>query len=418
MECYRVGGAVRDRLLGRPVEEVDWVVVGSTPAAMEAAGYRPVGKEFPVFLHPQTGEEYALARTERKTAVGYHGFEFHAAPDVTLEQDLARRDLTINAMAEDDAGNLIDPFGGRADLEARRLRHVTEAFAEDPVRILRLARFAARFADAGFVVAEDTMALCQRMVDAGEVDALVPERVWQELARGLMEPAPRRMIEVLREAGALARVLPEVDALFGVPQPTAYHPEEDAGLHTLLALDAAAALGAPLEARFAVLLHDVGKALTPAEALPHHPGHEEAGVPAARQASERLKAPRACRDLAILVTRWHLHAHRALELRPGTVVELFEGLDLFRRPERLEPFLDACRADARGRPGREGATWPAGDFLRAAFEACRGVSARAFVDQGLRGPQVGEAVREARCRAVAGVPRPGRGGVHTGPAGD
>jgi len=418
VECYRVGGAVRDRLLGRPVEEVDWVVVGSTPAAMEAAGYRPVGKEFPVFLHPQTGEEYALARTERKTAVGYHGFEFHAAPDVTLEQDLARRDLTINAMAEDDAGNLIDPFGGRADLEARRLRHVTEAFAEDPVRILRLARFAARFADAGFVVAEDTMALCQRMVDAGEVDALVPERVWQELARGLMEPAPRRMIEVLREAGALARVLPEVDALFGVPQPTAYHPEEDAGLHTLLALDAAAALGAPLEARFAVLLHDVGKALTPAEALPHHPGHEEAGVPAARQASERLKAPRACRDLAILVTRWHLHAHRALELRPGTVVELFEGLDLFRRPERLEPFLDACRADARGRPGREGATWPAGDFLRAAFEACRGVSARAFVDQGLRGPQVGEAVREARCRAVAGVPRPGRGGVHTGPAGD
>ncbi len=400
------------------MEEVDWVVVGSTPAAMEAAGYRPVGKEFPVFLHPQTGEEYALARTERKTAVGYHGFEFHAAPDVTLEQDLARRDLTINAMAEDDAGNLIDPFGGRADLEARRLRHVTEAFAEDPVRILRLARFAARFADAGFVVAEDTMALCQRMVDAGEVDALVPERVWQELARGLMEPAPRRMIEVLREAGALARVLPEVDALFGVPQPTAYHPEEDAGLHTLLALDAAAALGAPLEARFAVLLHDVGKALTPAEALPHHPGHEEAGVPAARQASERLKAPRACRDLAILVTRWHLHAHRALELRPGTVVELFEGLDLFRRPERLEPFLDACRADARGRPGREGATWPAGDFLRAAFEACRGVSARAFVDQGLRGPQVGEAVREARCRAVAGVPRPGRGGVHTGPAGD
>ncbi|MBK5937651.1 multifunctional CCA addition/repair protein [Halorhodospira halophila] len=414
MQRYRVGGAVRDRLLGRSVDEVDWVVVGATPEAMEAAGYRPVGREFPVFLHPQTGEEHALARTERKTAVGYHGFAFHAAPDVTLEQDLARRDLTINAMAEDAEGNLIDPFGGRADLEARRLRHVTEAFAEDPVRILRLARFAARFADAGFVVAEDTMALCQRMVDAGEVDALVPERVWQELARGLMEPAPRRMIEVLREAGALARVLPEVDALFGVPQPPAYHPEGDAGTHTLKALDAAAGNGAPLEVRFAVLLHDVGKALTPAEEFPHHPGHEAAGVEPAREASERLKAPRACRDLAILVTRWHMRAHRAPELRPGALVELFEALDLFRRPERLEPFLQACLADYRGRAGNEVADWPAGAFLRDAFEACRGVSARVFVEQGLRGPEVGEAVREARCRAVAQVPRPERGGTAAG----
>ncbi|ABM63094.1 multifunctional CCA addition/repair protein [Halorhodospira halophila] len=414
MERYRVGGAVRDRLLGRPVDEVDWVVVGATPEAMEAAGYRPVGKDFPVFLHPQTGEEHALARTERKTAVGYHGFEFYAAPEVTLEQDLARRDLTINAMAEDAGGRLIDPFGGQVDLQARQLRHVTDAFAEDPVRILRLARFAARFADDGFVVADETMALCQRMVAAGEVDALVPERVWQELARGLMEPTPRRMIEVLRQAGALARLLPEVDALFGVPQSPAHHPEGDAGTHTLMALDAAAAVDASLEARFAVLLHDVGKALTPAEALPRHPGHEEAGVDGARRVSERLKAPRACRDLAVLVTRWHMHAHRALELRPGTVVELFEGLDLFRRPERLEPFLHACLADDRGRGGREASDWPAGDFLRAAFEACRGVSARSFVEQGLRGPEVGEAVREARCRAVAQVPRPDAGAARDG----
>lgn len=416
MERYRVGGAVRDRLLGREVEEVDWVVVGATPEAMAAAGYRPVGKDFPVFLHPQTGEEHALARTERKTAAGYHGFEFHAAPDVSLEADLARRDLTINAMAEDEAGQLIDPYGGYADLQARCLRHVTEAFAEDPVRILRLARFAARFAPEGFAVAEETLALCRRMVEAGEADALVPERVWQELARGLMEPVPSRMVELLREVGALARVLPEVDALFGVSQRRDDHPEGDAGAHTLLALDRAAELEAPLEARFAVLLHDIGKACTPAEELPHHPRHDERGVALVRQCCERLRAPRACRDLALMVTRWHLQAHRAAELRPDSLVDLLEALDLFRRPERLEPFLIACEADYRGRQGRAEAEWLAGTLLRRAFEAAYGVSARPFVEQGLRGPAIGQALREARSRAVAALPRGPTGAAQEGSA--
>ncbi len=416
MRSYRVGGAVRDRLLGRPVEEVDWVVVGATPEAMAEAGYRPVGKDFPVFLHPDTGEEYALARTERKTAAGYHGFEFHAAPDVTLADDLARRDLTINAMAEDETGALIDPYGGYADLQARRLRHVTEAFAEDPVRILRLARFAARFAPEGFTVADETLALCRRMVADGEADALVPERVWQELARGLMEAVPSRMVAVLRDAGALAKVLPEVDALFGVPQRADYHPEGDAGTHTLHALDAAAGLAAPLEARLAVLLHDAGKAYTPAEALPRHPGHEERGVEPVRGACERLRVPRACRDLALLVTRWHMQAHRAAELRPGSLVDLLEGLDAYRRPERLEPFLLACKADYRGRGGQGAAEWPAEAILRRAFEASRGVSARPFVEQGLRGPEIGRAIREARCRAVAEQAAKAGGGPGAGAA--
>ena len=413
-DCYRVGGCVRDRLLGRPVEEVDWVVVGTTPEEMTAAGYQPVGKDFPVFIHPVTGEEYALARTERKTAAGYHGFELHAAPEVTLEDDLARRDLTINAMAEDPEGRIIDPFGGRADLEARVLRHVTDAFAEDPVRILRLARFAARFAPEGFTVAEETLELCRRMVEAGEADALVPERVWQELSRGLMETVPQRMVEVLREAGALAKVLPEVDALFGVPQRRDYHPEGDAGRHTLQVLALAARLEAPLESRYAVLLHDVGKARTPRSELPRHRGHDARGVPLVEQASERLRVPRACRGMAMLVTRWHMKAHRALELRPGRVVDLLEALDVYRRPERLEPFLLACEADYRGREGCEEAHWRQGAFLRAAFEASRGVSARPFVERGLRGPEVGRAVREARCRAVAGVPRGSGDGPRAG----
>lgn len=405
MEAYRVGGAVRDELLGREVTETDWVVVGATPQEMEAAGYRPVGKDFPVFLHPETNEEYALARTERKTAAGYHGFAFHAAPDVSLEDDLARRDLTINAMARDRDGALIDPYGGYADLQARRLRHVTEAFAEDPVRILRLARFAARLAPDGFRVAEETLALCRRMVEAGEVDALVPERVWQELSRGLMEPVPRRLIEVLRACGAAARILPEIDALFGVPERTDRHPEGDAGEHTLLVLDAAARLEAPLAPRWAALVHDLGKALTPAEALPRHPGHEERGVAPVEALCARLRTPRACRDLAVLVTRHHMDAHRALEVRPGKVVDLLEAVDAFRRPERLAPFLQACEADARGRRGYAEADWPQGDFLRRAFEAARQVSARPFVEQGLKGPAVGEAVRQARCEAVARLPR-------------
>ena len=400
---YLVGGAVRDELLGRPVTERDWVVVGATPEEMIRRGFRAVGKDFPVFLHPETSEEHALARTERKTGAGYHGFAVHAAPDVTLEEDLARRDLTINAMARAPDGALIDPYGGRRDLEARVLRHITEAFAEDPVRILRLGRFAARLGPDGFTVADETLALCRRMVEAGEADALVPERVWQELARALIEAAPRRFFEVLRACVALARVLPEVDALFGVPQRPEFHPEVDTGEHTLRAVDAAAQLGAPLEARFAVLLHDVGKALTPPEELPRHAGHDARGVAPAEEACRRLRVPRDCRDLAVLVTRHHLTVQRALELRAGTVVDLLEAIDAFRRPERLEPFLVACEADHRGRGGQEEAPWPQGGLLRRAHAAAAAVTAAPFVAEGLQGPEIGRAVREARCRAVAGA---------------
>lgn len=401
MRCYRVGGSVRDELLAREVKERDWVVTGATPEELEQAGYRRVGKDFPVFLHPQTGEEYALARTERKTAAGYHGFEMFAAPEVTIEEDLARRDLTINAMARDEQGRLIDPYGGQDDLAARQLRHVTEAFAEDPVRILRLARFAARFAPAGFTIAPQTMELCRRMVAAGEADALVAERVWQELSRGLMEPCPQRMIETLRECGALGRVLVEVDDLFGVPQRADYHPEGDAGRHTLLVVQAAAELDISLPGRYAALLHDVGKAQTPQAELPHHLEHAKRGVALVEAASARLRVPRECRDLARLVARYHLHAHRALELRPGSIVDLFERLDAFRRPQRFEQFLLACEADFRGRGGvSEHAAYRQGELLRRAFAVAREVTAQAFVEQGMRGPQVGEAVREERCRAV------------------
>lgn len=412
MRVYRVGGAVRDALLGRPVAERDWVVVGATPEEMLEAGYRAVGKDFPVFLHPETQEEYALARTERKTGAGYHGFRVHASPDVTLEEDLARRDLTINAMAEDHAGRIIDPYGGRRDLEERVLRHVTEAFSEDPVRILRLGRFAARLAPEGFTVAPETLELCRGMVEAGEVDALVAERVWQELSRALMEPSPRSFFEVLIDCGALERVLPEVAALFGVPQRRDYHPEVDTGEHTLQVVQAAAALEAPLEARFAALLHDLGKALTPAEDLPRHPGHEKRGVEPTRAVCRRVRAPRGCAELAEVVTRWHMVTHRVLEMRPGRVVDLLEAIDAFRRPERLEPFLLACEADIRGRfpPGtppeqRVPQDWPQGRFLRRAHAAAAAVPARPFVEQGLRGPAVGEAVHQARAEAVAALPR-------------
>ncbi len=400
LETYLVGGAVRDRLLGRPVQERDWVVVGSCAQAMKARGFKPVGRDFPVFLHPDSGEEYALARTERKTGRGYHGFDFHAAPDVTLEQDLARRDLTINAIAQAPDGSLIDPFGGQADLAARRLAHVSPAFREDPVRILRLARFAARFQSLGFRVADETLALCRQMVAAGEVDALVPERVWQELSRALMEPAPSACIRVLRECGALARVLPEVDRLFGVPQRPQYHPEVDTGEHLLLALDQSARLQATLEVRFAVLMHDLGKGVTPAEILPGHQGHEAAGVPLVREVCARLRVPRACRDLALAVTRWHLHSHRALELRPATLLKLLEALDAFRRPERVDQFTSACEADARGRTGLEDRPYPQARFLRAARDAAAAVNARGFAEQGLQGPEIAEALRKARIEAL------------------
>ena len=400
MNVYAVGGCVRDQLLGLPVADRDWVVVGATPDEMIAAGFRPVGRDFPVFLHPQTNEEYALARTERKTAPGYHGFVFHAAPEVTLEQDLARRDLTINAMALDEHGRLIDPFGGRADLQARVLRHVGPAFAEDPVRILRVARFAARYAD--FSVADETMHLMRKMAEAGEVDALVPERVWQELSRGLMEKKPSRMFEVLREAGALARLLPEVDRLWGVPQRADVHPEVDTGVHLMLVLDAAARLSAALPARWAALLHDLGKGTTAKDDWPRHPGHEERSVDLARVVNERLRVPNECREVSILAAREHGTVHRALELDAGALVRLLERCDALRRPALLALVLDACEADARGRLGHEDDPYPQRERVLAALQAARSVDAGAIAARvGPDGERIAQAVQQARVAAVA-----------------
>lgn len=399
MKIFCVGGAIRDELLGLPVKDRDWVVVGATPEALLAQGYRPVGKDFPVFLHPLTHEEYALARTERKTAPGYAGFVFHTDPAVTLEEDLARRDLTINAMARGGDGVLVDPHGGQADLRARIFRHVSPAFAEDPVRILRMARFAARFAD--FRVAPETLRLMQAMVAAGEVDALVPERVWQELARGLMEVRPSRMIEVLRDCGALERILPELDSLFGIPQPARYHPEIDTGVHQLLVLDEAAASCQPLAVRLACLLHDLGKSLTPAHILPHHYGHEAASERLARRVCERLKCPADCRDLAVMTAREHGIVHQALQLRPETVVKLIERCDGLRRPERFEAMLAACACDHRGRGGEAGKRpYPQQARLLAALHVVRRVDAGA-VARGLEDKsRIPAAVHQARVAAV------------------
>jgi len=400
MKAYLVGGAVRDALLGRPVKERDWVVVGATADAMLARGYKPVGKDFPVFLHPETREEYALARTERKTAPGYHGFVIHAAPDVTLEQDLLRRDLTINAMARDESGMLIDPHGGLQDLEARRLRHVSPAFSEDPVRILRLARFAARFAPLGFTVASDTRGLMRDMVAAGEVDALVPERVFAELSKALEEAKPSVFFEVLRDCGALGRLFPELDALFGVPQPAQHHPEIDTGIHTLMVLDQAARLSPDPVTRFAALTHDLGKALTDPARWPRHRGHERLGLPALSRLCDRLKVPNAHRKLAEKVMRYHGHAHRAAELRPGTLVDLLQRLDAFRKKDALEPFLLACEADARGRTGFENRDYPQADWLRVAHRAAGEVSVQPLLDQGYQGVALGQALRCERIRRV------------------
>jgi tRNA nucleotidyltransferase (CCA-adding enzyme) len=401
MKIYAVGGCVRDALLGRPVVDRDWVVVGATPQQMLDAGYTPVGRDFPVFLHPQTHEEYALARTERKTAPGYHGFSFQAAADVTLEDDLARRDLTINAIAQDETGALIDPYGGQRDLAARVLRHVSPAFAEDPVRILRLARFAARFAD--FHVADETQALLRTMVAAGEVDALVPERVWQELARGLMEAAPSRMLTVLRECGALARLLPELDRLWGVPQRADYHPEVDTGVHMLLVIDMAAQLNAPLPARWAALLHDLGKGTTAQDVLPKHIGHELRSVDLARRVCDRLKVPTDCRDAAVLAAREHGNIHRSLDFDAAALLRLLERCDALRRPTLLDHVLDACEADYRGRAGLQDRPYPQRGRLLAALAAARSVDAGAVVAQ-LQGEKDGEriarAVHQARVAAI------------------
>jgi len=411
MQVYAVGGCVRDALLGRPVADRDWVVVGATPQQMIEAGYRPVGRDFPVFLHPQTHEEYALARTERKTAPGYHGFAFHAAPEVTLEDDLARRDLTINAIAQAADGTLIDPYGGRQDLAARVLRHVSPAFAEDPVRVLRLARFAARFAD--FSVAPATQALMQRMVAAGEVDALVPERVWQELARGLMEPAPARLLTVLRECGALARLLPELDRLWGVPQRADHHPEVDTGIHMLLVIDMAARLAAPLPARWAALLHDLGKGTTPAAVLPRHIGHEERSVALARAVCERLRVPTECREAALLAAREHGNVHRCLQFDAAALLRLLERCDALRRPLLLDHVLTACEADYRGRTGYAERDYPQRTRLQAALTAAR------QVDGGRRGGSPGQrpAGRAARRAHRPGRAPGARGGDSGQPAG-
>ncbi len=415
MEMFVVGGAVRDALMGLPLSDRDWVVVGSTPEAMVAQGYQPVGKDFPVFLHPHSREEYALARTERKTARGYRGFAVQAAPDVSLEEDLARRDLTLNAMAlpaawasapvAQWAGHVVDPHGGQRDLQARVLRHVTCAFAEDPVRILRLARFAARFAD--FSVAEETMLLMRQMVEDGEVDHLVPERVWQELARGLMTERPSRMFEVLRACGALQVLLPEVDRLWGVPQRPEYHPEIDTGVHLMMVLDQCARLQAPLAVRWSALMHDLGKGTTPADVLPRHIGHEGRSVKLARQVAERLRVPGDCKELAEVVAREHGNIHRSGELNAAALMRLLTRCDAIRQPERFGLVLQACEADARGRLGLEDQDYPQAGRLAMTLQAALGVNTAEIAAQaareGLQGPEIGRRIEAARTFAVAKV---------------
>lgn len=405
-EIYLVGGAVRDELLGLTPKERDWVVVGSKPEDLLARGFRQVGASFPVFLHPDSGEEYALARTERKQGHGYHGFTVDFHPGVTLEEDLARRDLTINAIAKDADGGLVDPFGGQRDLQSRTLRHVSEAFSEDPLRVLRVARFAARFAPLGFTVHPSTLALMQEMVTSGELAHLVPERVWAEIEKAMSAAQPAVFIEVLRACGALAAILPEVDCLFGVPQPARYHPEVDTGIHVLMSMNQAAAMGASAEVVFSLLLHDLGKGLTPESLLPSHTGHEKSGVPLVDAVCTRLCAPGAYRDLALKVCELHLRCHRLLEARPSTVMKLIEDADLLRRPERVDAFVLACEADYRGREGMVGRSYPQGDRLRSALRAVLAIRARDLDTEGLDGKEIGERLRQARISAIAGTGDP------------
>ncbi|HUS24189.1 MAG TPA: multifunctional CCA addition/repair protein [Candidatus Binatia bacterium] len=396
MKRYLVGGAVRDELLGLPVKERDWVVVGATPEDMVAAGYRPVGRDFPVFLHPQTKEEHALARTERKSGRGYHGFTFHTGREVTLEDDLRRRDLTVNAIARAEDGTLTDPYGGRRDLEARVLRHVSEAFLEDPVRILRVARFHARFAPLGFTLAPGTLALMRAMVGSGEVDHLVPERVWQEMQRALMESQPSTFFATLRDCGALARVLPELDALFGVPQRAEYHPEVDSGVHSLMCVDQAARVQATLPVRLSALLHDLGKGATPQHEWPSHKLHDVRGIPLIEQVADRLKLPNECRELCVLHTREHLVVHQALVLRPSTLLELLERMGGLKKGPRFEQVLSACECDAHGRKGLEDAPYPQTGYLRDAAAEAGKVQAGEVVAAGFSGEAVGVELRRRR----------------------
>jgi tRNA nucleotidyltransferase (CCA-adding enzyme) len=413
VKIYIVGGAVRDKLLGLPVRDRDWVVVGATAADIEtllARGYKPVGQDFPVFLHPATHEEYALARTERKVAAGYKGFAVQASPEVTLEEDLRRRDLTINAMAETDDGEIIDPYGGMRDLRNRVLRHVSDAFAEDPVRILRVARFAARFAPLGFALEPETNALMQRMVAAGEVDALVPERVWQELQRALGETRPSAFFETLRGCGALARLFSELDRLWGVPQPPQHHPEIDTGVHTMMVLESAARLTPDTRVRFAALVHDLGKGTTPREQWPRHIAHEERSVKLVEELCRRFRIPNDYRELAVLVAKYHGQVHRAEELRPETVLRLLETTDAFRRPERFEQFLLACEADSRGRTGYEDSVFTQAIYLRRALQAAQAVDASGLNKEGFNGKALGDELAKRRIEALATI-RPQKEGT-------
>jgi tRNA nucleotidyltransferase (CCA-adding enzyme) len=400
MKIYKVGGAVRDKLLGYPSSENDWVVVGAGPEKLQALGYTPVGKDFPVFLHPHTREEYALARTERKTGHGYGGFTFYCGEDVTLEEDLQRRDLTINAMAEDDQGEIIDPYGGQADLAARLLRHVSPAFEEDPVRILRVARFAARYHHLGFRVAEDTLTLMRAMVDKGEVDYLVKERVWKETERALGERSPQIFVQVLRDCGALARLMPELDRLFGVLQRPEYHPEVDTGIHSLMSLAAAARLSPTPLVRFAALIHDLGKGLTPEAEWPRHIAHEVRSLPLVESLCDRLGAPKEFRELSMKVAEFHTHAHRAFELRPTTLLQLLKQLDAFRRPQRWEDFILCCEADSRGRTGFEDRDYPQSNYLRQALNECKSVDQKAIAAAGFTGLDFGKELDRQRLQRL------------------
>ncbi|NCF15663.1 MAG: multifunctional CCA addition/repair protein [Gammaproteobacteria bacterium] len=400
MQVYLVGGAVRDEFLGIPHRERDWCVVGAQPTELEAQGYQRVGKDFPVFLHPETKEEYALARTERKTAPGYHGFEFDCSTDVSIEEDLERRDLTINAIAKDGEGNVIDPYGGLADIESRTLRHVSGAFVEDPVRILRVARFAARFHELGFTVADETLELMRSMVAAGEVDALVADRVWKETELALAGNNARVYFEVLRECGGLRVLLPEVDALFGVPQPERWHPEIDTGLHVMMVIEQAERLSDDLEVRFAALTHDLGKGTTAKRDLPSHPGHEIRGCKLIRKMAERLPVPNACRDLGLVVAEFHTHCHRALELRPKTILKVLEKTDAFRRPGRFDQFLIACEADARGRAGLENRRYEQAGYFRGAFAAASSIDA-ATIARETDDRKIPAAIHSARKQAIS-----------------
>jgi len=400
MQIFKVGGAVRDQLLGREVIDIDWVVVGATPEQMLKQGFHAVGEDFPVFLHPDSGEEYALARTERKSGHGYNGFTFHTSPDVTLEEDLLRRDLTVNAMALAADGTLIDPYGGQQDLAARTLRHVSPAFAEDPLRVLRVARFAARYAYLGFSVHPDTLALMRVLAESGELEHLTAERIWQEFACALMENNPEVFIEVLRECGALKVLLPEVDALFGVPQPEQHHPEIDTGIHILSVLQQCVRFAQPLNVRWACLLHDLGKGTTDPAEWPRHIGHETRGLALIKKVNKRFKVPNDCAQLAFLVGEFHTHAHRALELRPSTLLKLLMKFDIMRRPQRLADFIAACEMDARGRLGLEDRDYPQAEYLREAADVVRAVDVKPLLAQGLQGAELGKALNEARQQAV------------------